>query len=220
MMTDKSREITAVQTLRNGIMTTTFFATSASVIAFWAFSQATTTNTNGQTGLNFFGSIGSLNPQMGFTVRQIQFLILGASFVLAFLNMMFATRGFFHVSFLIAAKSLDPEMEEALKYTSVKRKVKRQLFTKKPVQDLEMESVQPPDEIKDNAALNAKIDKWTARHVPHVVTLLRRSTIHFTLGLRFYYLSIPLATWIVGTWPLLGGTIFILCVMYYSDHSV
>jgi len=204
MMTDKSREITAVQTLRNGIMTTTFFATSASLIAFWSFSQAISVDSN-PGGLSF---------------RQVQFLFLGGAFALAFLNMSFAARGFFHVSFLIASKSLDPQVEEALKYTAITRKIKRNLFSKKPVKDLELGAIQPPAKIKDDKALNDKIDKWTARHIPSVVRLLRRSTIHFTLGMRFYYVAIPLAMWIIGSWPLFGGTIFIILLMYYADHSV
>jgi len=202
MMTDKAREITAVQTLRNGIMTCTFLATSASLIAFWAF-------TNG---------INASSP-----VVKVQYLVFGGCFVLSFLNMMFATRGFFHVSFLVAAKTLDPELEDALKKSMVRKKVKRNLFPKygeKPLEASELgEELHDIQSVGDKELSN-KVDKWTAKHVPVVVRLLKRSTVHFTAGLRFYYLAIPLAMWIISPWALLPGAIFIVLLMYYADHWV
>jgi uncharacterized membrane protein len=202
MMTDKAREITAVQTLRNGIMTCTFMATSASLIAFWAF-------TNG---------ISASSP-----VVKVQYLVFGGCFVLSFLNMMFATRGFFHVSFLVASKTLDPELEDALKKSMVRKKVKRNLFPKSGEQLEASEQARELNEVQsvdDNKELSNKVDKWTAKHVPVVVRLLKRSTIHFTAGLRFYYLAIPLAMWLISPWALLTGAIFIVMLMYYADHWV
>jgi len=200
MMTDKSREITAIQTIRNAIMTTTFFATSASLMAFWAFN----------TGMNEHS-----------LYTKTQYLLLGGSLVISFLNMMFSTRGFFHVSFLICSKSLDPEIEAALKESTVRRKVKRRLFPKMSGPDVaEGGAAQDVDLFSENRVISEKLDKWTAKHVPSVVRLLRRSTIHFTAGVRFYYLAIPVAMWIISPWGLLIGSVSNVLLMYYSDRWV
>jgi len=186
MMTDKSREITAVQTLRNGIMTTTFLATAAYVIGFYIFNIL-------------------INQTDRTNLETVQFAILGVDFMSTFINMLVATRGYFHCSFLIVSKSLDPEIE-AMFYENNEKKSD----SKMEMGDLESTS-------KSKESL---IDKWTMKHVPPVVKLLSRSSLHFTIGVRFLYLAIPLALWIFSPWAFLISSLLMVILMYYLDHSV
>jgi len=182
MMTDKTREITAVQTLRNGIMTTTFLATASYVIGFYIFNVL-------------------INGDQKSTLEMIQFAILGADFMATFVNMLVATRGYFHCSFLMVSKSLDPELEVIF-------------YSNKKEDEIDMGDLSPKQlEI-------AKVDKWTMKHVPPVVKLLSRSSLHFSIGIRFLYLAVPLALWIFSPWALLVGSTIMVILMYYLDHSV
>jgi len=182
MMTDKSREITAVQTLRNGIMTTTFLATASYVIGFYIFNLL-------------------INQNQETSLKTVQFAILGVDFMATFINMLVATRGYFHCSFLMVSKSLDPELE--VLFCDTKKEGKIELG------DLSTKEVEI-----------SIIDKWTMKHVRPVVKLLSRSSLHFTIGIRFLYLAVPLALWIFSPWALLTGSTLMVVLMYYLDHSV
>src|SRR5689334_7247735 len=114
MMTDKSRDIIAVQTLRNAIMTASFFATSASFIGFWSLDHAvdniqvmSTYNTEfpfihllDSSQMFLIGwacsciighsksTLKLIFKQDGWTLQLVQHTVLGGAFVLAFINMM------------------------------------------------------------------------------------------------------------------------------------
>ena len=42
---------------------------------------------------------------------------------------------------------------------------------------------------------------------------------HYTLGMRGYYLSVPLALWLFGPGWLLAGTLIIIAVLYHVDRT-
>ena len=53
-----------------------------------------------------------------------------------------------------------------------------------------------------------------------VVSILNRGGTHYTLGMRGYYLSIPLAFWLFGPLWLLGGTLLMITVLYRLDRGI
>ena len=60
----------------------------------------------------------------------------------------------------------------------------------------------------------------TEIEVEDVVVILDRGGIHYTLGLRGYYLAIPLALWLFGPIWLVGGTLFLILSLYRLDRGV
>ena len=60
----------------------------------------------------------------------------------------------------------------------------------------------------------------TEIEVEDVVKILDRGGIHYTLGLRGYYLAIPLALWLFGPIWLMGGTLFLIISLYRLDRGV
>ena len=53
-----------------------------------------------------------------------------------------------------------------------------------------------------------------------VVEVVNHASLHYTIGMRCYYLAIPLALWLFGpTWMLLGSIILIM-VVYRLDRTV
>ncbi|ABA57906.1 DUF599 domain-containing protein [Nitrosococcus oceani] len=53
-----------------------------------------------------------------------------------------------------------------------------------------------------------------------VTEILQRGANHYTLGMRGYYLAIPLSLWLFGSVWLLGGTLLLLVVLYRLDRFV
>lgn len=52
-----------------------------------------------------------------------------------------------------------------------------------------------------------------------VVKVLHYGAAHYTLGMRGYYLSVPLALWIFGPGWLLAGTVIIIATLCYVDRT-
>lgn len=56
---------------------------------------------------------------------------------------------------------------------------------------------------------------------PEFVTrVLGRGMNHYSLGMRGYYLAVPLVLWLFGTYWLVAGTVVLLFVMYKIDYSL
>jgi len=212
IMSDKSREILAVQTIRNAIMTTTFFATSSSVIGFFAINLA-------------------ISAQSSAPFQAFQYALLGCCFLVCFINMAYATRGYFHASFLVVIKSIDPHLEDlfegSIRYAvPATAKFKRQYSFRESSGKSDVEAETQGNEMEPRGSIQVdkekleKFDRWVADYINPVVKLLNRSTIHFTIGLRFFYLALPLGLWILNSIGLLVGSVLIVLIMYYSDHSM
>ncbi len=48
---------------------------------------------------------------------------------------------------------------------------------------------------------------------------MKRAALHFTLGIRGYYLLIPLAAWIMSKWFLIFVTIFYIITVRHLDYA-
>ncbi len=53
-----------------------------------------------------------------------------------------------------------------------------------------------------------------------VARVLGRGMNHYSLGMRGYYLSVPLVLWLFGPYWLAAGTVVLLFVMYNIDYSL
>jgi uncharacterized membrane protein len=56
--------------------------------------------------------------------------------------------------------------------------------------------------------------------VDDVIEFLNRGGTHYTLGMRGYYMAIPLALWLFGPTWLLAGTLMLIAVLYRLDRGI
>ena len=68
--------------------------------------------------------------------------------------------------------------------------------------------------------INLPSDTKTDISVDNVIEILERGGMHYTLGMRAYYMTIPLALWLFGPLWLMAGTILIITVLYRLDRGV
>lgn len=66
--------------------------------------------------------------------------------------------------------------------------------------------------------INAPSDSTSSAHAP-VVETIQYGAAHYTLGMRGYYLSVPLALWLFGPGWLLAGTLIIIATLYHVDRT-
>ncbi|MEZ5543486.1 MAG: DUF599 domain-containing protein [Pseudomonadota bacterium] len=162
-MMRESRDIVAVQTLRNWTMAASFLASTAILIGLGIFNLAVTADKQGELSL-LISHFGSGHP--GLWVGKL--VLLGIDFLFAFFNFTLAIRYYNHTCFLINL---------------------------------------PPD-------LHGEIT------VADVAEILDRGGIHYTLGMRAYYLAIPLALWLFGPLWLLAGTLALIAALYRIDRGI
>jgi uncharacterized membrane protein len=68
--------------------------------------------------------------------------------------------------------------------------------------------------------INLPTDASTQLCVGDVVAILDRGGTHYTLGMRGYYLAIPLALWLFGPLWLLAGTLLLIATLLRLDRGV
>ncbi len=68
--------------------------------------------------------------------------------------------------------------------------------------------------------INLPVNANTGITVKDVAEILDRGGIHYTLGMRGYYLSIPLTLWLFGPLWLLAGTLVLVAVLHWLDRGV
>ena len=68
--------------------------------------------------------------------------------------------------------------------------------------------------------INLPVDSSMEITVEDVIQILDRGGIHYTLGMRGYYLAIPLALWLIGPLWLLAGTLLLITILYRLDRGV
>lgn len=68
--------------------------------------------------------------------------------------------------------------------------------------------------------INLPTEKDTEISAKNVIEILERGGTHYTLGMRSYYMTIPLALWLFGPLWLMAGTILIITVLYRLDRGV
>lgn len=159
---EHSRDLLAVQTLRNWVMAASFFASTAIIISLGIlghiFQQSKITE------LPF--DLSLIMANMG-TINILKILILFLTFSFAFFNFTLAIRYYNHVNFMI----------------------------------------------------NVPLDRDEMVTVGYVTHTLNLGMIHYTLGMRAYYLSGPLFLWLFGPFWMFLGTLFILPVLYKIDRT-
>lgn len=68
--------------------------------------------------------------------------------------------------------------------------------------------------------INLPTDSSTEISVEDVMAILDRGGTHYTLGMRGYYLAVPLALWLFGPLWLLSGTLLLIVTLYRVDRGV
>lgn len=68
--------------------------------------------------------------------------------------------------------------------------------------------------------INLPVDSSMEITVEDVIQILDRGGTHYTLGMRGYYLAIPLALWLIGPLWLLAGTLLLITILYRLDRGV
>ena len=155
----ESRDILAVQTLRNLTITASFLASTAFLIAVGLLSFLLGTDKLPE-ALSVLNLVGTVNV----TSLTIKVLVLVLNFLLAFFNLTLELRYLNYCALLINVPNGD---EPA---------------------------------------------------VARVVNLLERGALHHTLGVRGFYLGIPLALWLFGPLWMLVGAVVLVLLLYQLDH--
>lgn len=68
--------------------------------------------------------------------------------------------------------------------------------------------------------INAPQDLEPASNVEMVASILNHGALHYTLGMRGFYLAIPLGLWLFGPFWMLAGSILIVVILYRLDREV
>ena len=68
--------------------------------------------------------------------------------------------------------------------------------------------------------INLPTDATSEICAKDVVEILERGGTHYTLGMRGYYLAIPIALWLFGPLWLLSGALLLVFTLYRLDRGV
>jgi uncharacterized membrane protein len=68
--------------------------------------------------------------------------------------------------------------------------------------------------------INVPQDLEPASSVNTITTVLNHGALHYTLGMRGFYLAIPLGLWLFGPIWMLGGSVLIVFVLHRLDREV
>ena len=66
--------------------------------------------------------------------------------------------------------------------------------------------------------INVPGDRGSLASPEYIAKVLHRGTLHYTIGMRGYYLAIPFALWLFGSSWLLVGTIILAAVLFKLDR--
>ncbi len=67
--------------------------------------------------------------------------------------------------------------------------------------------------------INVPLDSTSSPSLASVVETVQYGAAHYTLGMRGYYLSVPLALWLFGPGWLLIGTLIIIATLCHVDRT-
>jgi len=68
--------------------------------------------------------------------------------------------------------------------------------------------------------INVPQDLEPSSSVDAVALILNHGALHYTLGMRGFYLAIPLGLWLFGPFWMLGGSVLTVFVLYRLDREV
>lgn len=159
---EQNRDILAVQTLRNWVMTSSFLASTAILISVGLITVAASPE-----------KMAEISPSLQELVREhrvlwlFKLMVLMLDFFFIFFNFTLAIRYYNHVNFMINVPS------------TLAHKI-------------------TPD---------------------YITGILNRGMMHYTLGMRGYYLGVLLVLWLFGPIWMLLGTVVMLLVLYHLDRT-
>lgn len=162
VMANSSKDILAVQTLRNSTMAATFLASTAILLIIGVLNLS-------QHGETFGNVLHGLNAQVkvGEYMSVFKLLPLLIAFFWAFFCFSLAVRMFNHVGYLI----------------------------------------------------NSSNGGRFAITPTYVTTILNRGGSYYSLGMRSYYMSVPLVFWMYGPGLMVLSSIGLITVLYHVDRS-
>ena len=68
--------------------------------------------------------------------------------------------------------------------------------------------------------INLPCNDSTEISIKDVIEILERGGTHYTLGMRAYYMTIPLALWLFGPLWLMAGTLLMIASLYRLDRGI
>jgi len=68
--------------------------------------------------------------------------------------------------------------------------------------------------------INVPQDLEPASSVDSISLVLNAGALHYTLGMRGFYLAIPLGLWLLGPLWMLGGSVLIVVILYRVDRKI
>jgi uncharacterized membrane protein len=68
--------------------------------------------------------------------------------------------------------------------------------------------------------INLPSNASTDISIEDVIEILERGGTHYTLGMRAYYMTIPLSLWLFGPLWLMAGTVLMIVTLYRLDRGV
>ena len=71
----------------------------------------------------------------------------------------------------------------------------------------------------NHAGFMINVPEASAMSHNSIATVLNHGALHYTLGMRGFYLSIPIALWLFGPLWMLGGTVVLIGVLYKLDRE-
>jgi uncharacterized membrane protein len=157
-----TRDILAIQTLRNQVMASTFLASTAILICLGSFNAAFRPSVFNDVShaLNLLGTKTE-------TLWMFKLLLLGIIFFFTFFNFTLSIRYYNHVSFMI-------------------------------------------NTFQQN---DATVSSEAVTHV------INHGALHYTIGMRGFYLSVPIALWLFGPIWMLVGSLVLIGVLYRLDRE-
>ncbi|MCJ7541422.1 MAG: DUF599 domain-containing protein [Desulfobacterales bacterium] len=71
-----------------------------------------------------------------------------------------------------------------------------------------------------NFGINVPEKEGSPANHDFMTEVINRGSLHYTMGMRGYYLAIPFALWLFGPTWFLSGTVFLIWVLFKLDRTV
>lgn len=193
----KSNEILGVQTVRNSTMAGSFFASSSLLVSYGILS-----------------SYVDDGPPSDVSLFDVKCIILGVLFFLGFLAFALSVRNLNHLSFLMCLKPSDAT--SLLPQEGVGNETIRD-------EDADLERGDHRDEQRHafGMAIFSRTERLQAMRsvLEAAVKTVNQGTVSFALGMRFFYIALPVGLWLFGTPGLIIGTAALIVMLIPLDYT-
>jgi hypothetical protein len=158
---------------------------------------------NASLTVGFFIFSLAISIQKTDSILFTQYIILGILFFFSFFNFHISVKNFFNLSFLM---NIRDTTQDKILYKIQIGKIHES----------------DPRFITQKTEVDLFEDSERKKNLNSVIKLLKLATVHFSIGMKSLFFTIPVSLWVftLNDWAFLGGTIFIIIVMYFYDHSV